>query len=76
MSFVINGVKIASKDDYLSKGTRSRINSTMRSDLNNEFALLMKHLREPMSIGYDVLVTMLKDNPTMLDEFIKRCKEY
>lgn len=77
MAFIINGQVLKEKDDYLSKGSRSRLNSTMRSDLYKDFSLLMKHhVREHMSVGFDVLIEMLQDNPDMLQDFINRCKKY
>lgn len=77
MAFVINGQVIQETGDYLSKGERSRLNSTMRIDLHKDFSALMKyHVREHMSVGFDVLIEMLQDNPDMLNEFITRCKKY
>lgn len=77
MAFVINGQVIQETGDYLSKGERSRLNSTMRTDLHKDFSALMKyHVREHMSVGFDVLVEMLQDNPDMLQEFIDRVKKY
>lgn len=77
MAFIINGQVLKEKDDYLSKGDRSRLNSTMRTDLYRDYSLLMKyHVREHMSVGFDVLIEMLQDNPKMLEEFIDRCKKY
>jgi len=77
LAFIINGQVIKEGDDYLSKGERSRLNSTMRTDLYKDFSALMKyHVREHRSIGFDVLIEMLQDNPDMLREFITRCKRY
>lgn len=76
MAFVVNGQVIKESNDYLSKGARRRIHSSMREDLYQDFSNLMKYINRPMSIGFDVLIEMLQDNPDMLQEFITRCKRY
>ena len=85
MAFIINGQVITEKGDYLSKGERSRLNSTMRTDLHKDFSALMKyHIREHMSVGFDepdktdrILAKLLnKTYPIASQKLLNRHKKY
>lgn len=76
MGFNINNILVNSKIDYLEKGTRVRVNSTMRKDLAKDFKGLMKKLKRPQSIAFDVLIEMLKEDEDLLKEFIHRILDY
>ena len=76
MAFILNGQVIKEADDYLSKGARRRIHSSMRVDLYKDFSNLMKYINHPMSVGFDVLVEMLQEDEELLQEFIDRVKKY
>lgn len=75
MAFNINGIIIKDKLDYIQKGKRRRINSTMRNDLYNDFDQLMKKLGKSNSIGFDVFVEMLNDDK-ILHDFVNRVVKY
>lgn len=75
MAFNINGIIIKDKLDYIQKGKRRRINSTMRNDLYNDFDQLMKQLGKSNSIGFDVFVEMLNDDK-ILHDFVNRVVKY
>lgn len=72
----INGILIKDRFDYIEKGERKRINSSMRKDLAEEYSSLMKQIKKPQSVGFDVMVEMLQDNENLLTEFVKRVRRY
>ena len=76
MAFILNGQVIKEANDYLSKGARRRIHSSMRVDLYQDLSNLMKYINHPMSVGFDVLVEMLQEDEELLKEFIDRVKKY
>lgn len=76
MAFILNGIEIREKDDYLSKGARRRVHSSMREDLYKDFSNLCKYIDEPMSVGFDVMIEMLQEDEELLNQFIDRCKKY
>ena len=75
MAFNINGIIIKDRLDYIQKGKRRRINSTMRNDLYDDFDKLMKQLGKSNSVGFDVLVEMLHDD-RILSDFVNRVVKY
>lgn len=76
MPFEVNGIQIKSKDDYLSKGSRSKINLSIRSDLKVDIINLSKHTRTPVSVFFDVFVEMLQSDEELLKDFLNECKKY
>lgn len=76
MAFKINGIVIKEKQDYLKKGSRSRIDSTMRTDLKKDIMNLSKYMDKSLSVMLDVWVEMLQDDEDLLQMFIDNCKQY
>lgn len=76
MAFKINGIVIKEKKDYLQKGSRSRIDSTMRTDLKKDIMNLSKYMDKSLSVMLDVWVEMLQDDEDLLQMFIDNCKQY
>ena len=76
MAFKINGIVIKEKQDYLKKGSRSRIDSTMRTDLKKDIMNLSKYMDKFLSVMLDVWVEMLQDDEDLLQMFIDNCKQY
>lgn len=76
MAFKINGIVIKEKQDYLQKGSRSRIDSTMRTDLKKDIMNLSKYMDKSLSVMLDVWVEMLQDDEDLLQMFIDNCKQY
>lgn len=76
MPFVLNGVTIKLRDDYLAKGERGRLNLSVRKDIKDDIIKLSKHINRPVSVMFDVWVEMLQDNPELLQEFLLRVKKY
>lgn len=76
MAFKINGIVIKEKQDYLQKGSRSRIDSTMRTDLKKDIMNLGKYMDKSLSVMLDVWVEMLQDDEDLLQVFIDNCKQY
>lgn len=76
MAFILNGQVIKEAGDYLSKGARRRIHSSMRVDLYQDLSNLMKYIDHPMSVGFDVFVEMLQSDEELLKKFVDRVKKY
>ena len=76
MAININGILVKYKDDYLRKGIRQRVNSTMRKDLFDEYKELMDNLNKPMSIGFDCFIELLQEDEVLLETFVKRILKY
>lgn len=76
MPFIINGIAIKDKFDYINKGSRERINTTMREDLKKDIFNLSGYYNIPLSVMLDVWCLMLQENEVLLNEFINNCKKY
>lgn len=76
MAININGILVRYKDEYLNKGVRQRLNSTMRKDLFNEYKELMDNLNKPMSIGFDCFIELLQQDEVLLESFAKKVLKY
>lgn len=76
MAFNINGILLKDKSDYIEKGERKRINSSMRKDLADEYTKLMKQIKKPQSVGFDVFIEMLQNDDKLLTDFVKKVRRY
>lgn len=76
MPFIINGQVIKSSEDYLSKGSRGRLNLSIRNDLKVDTINLSKHIDKPISVMFDVWIEMLQADEDLLNKFITRVKKY
>lgn len=76
MGFIINGIKIRERDDYLKRGKRTKTNSTILDPLYSDLKILSKDIREPMSVILDNMILYFQENPKELEILIKKCKEY
>jgi hypothetical protein len=76
MAFIINGVKIKEKDDYVQLGNRTKCNSTILETYYSDLKNLSKTIHEPMSVILDNMIIYFQENPKELDKLIKMCKNY
>lgn len=76
MAFIINGVKIKEREDYLQLGIRCKNNTTMLKSLYSDLQNLSKTIHEPMGVILDNMVIYFQENPDELDKLIKMCKNY
>lgn len=76
MPFVINGRVIKAKDDYLKKGTRKRLNLSIRSDLKTDIENLSKEVDKPISVLVDVMIELLQKDEKLLERYLKDVRKY
>lgn len=76
MAFVINGITIRDKEDYLKRGARTKTNTTMREDLYKDLKTLSSNIDEPMGVILDCMNIYFQENPKELETLIKMCRNY
>lgn len=76
MPFIINGQVVKCSNDYLAKGSRARLNLSIRNDLKLDILNLSKHIDKPISVMFDVWIELLQSNDELLNNFIELCKKY
>ena len=76
MPYLINGIEVKCKQDYLSKGDRQGVNLNVRCDLYQNFKNLSKATKIPMSVLMDNILLMIENDEELLDKLLKDCRDY
>lgn len=65
-----------SKNDYLKKGKRADVHTTINGDLYEDFQIFCLKIKQPQSKSFDVLIDMVLNDEKLLKEFKNRIKLY
>lgn len=73
--FKINNSVIKFHKEY-TQYPRTKITTTIRTEYLEEYKKLIDSLNEEYSRGYDIMIEMLGENESYLNDFIKRLQQY
>lgn len=73
--FNINGIQIKEGNEYL-KHKRTKVTTTIRTEYYNEYKKLMNMIDQEYCKGFDIVLEMLSEDEDLLQEFVKRVRNY